>query len=118
MASRPIQDVDLIGPPTRTRESYHPRYARSRICTAWYVRDMDTTTLVVLIVVLSLALLCGGAALFLMLAMVLGFIILRRRGRKGVTPREAVSEGVEQVSQVFRRRPDGGLEPATEDDDD
>ena len=61
-------------------------------------------------------LLCGALAIFFFL-FVLGVVLLRRRGKKDVTAKEAVSAGVESVSQVFRRTP-GGLSPDEDEDED
>lgn len=77
---------------------------------------MDTTTLVALLVSLLTMLLCCGLGIF-MLLFVLGIVILRRRGRKKVSVKEAVSVGASTVSQVFVRG-QGGLEALGDDDDD
>ena len=42
---------------------------------------------------------CGG--FFLLLFLVLGMTLLRKKGKKDITPREAVVAGAEQVSQMF-----------------
>jgi hypothetical protein len=78
---------------------------------------VDTTTLVALLVSLLSMLLCCGLGIF-MLLFVLGIIILRRRGRKKVSVKEAVSVGASTVSQVFVRGQGGGLEALGDDDDD
>ena len=80
---------------------------------------MSSTIISILCSLLSL-LVCLGVA-FLFFCFVLGIILLRRRGKKNVTAREAVSTGVESVSMVFRRNEDGELAAVTgegEDDDD
>lgn len=71
-----------------------------------------------LFIVLSLAtLLCGGGGCILVFLFILGFILLRRRGKKQVTAKEAVKVGAETVSQVFMRT-NKGLQAADDDDDD
>ncbi|MEZ4323013.1 MAG: hypothetical protein R3F61_36440 [Myxococcota bacterium] len=77
---------------------------------------MDTGTIIGLLVSLLTTLLCCGIGIF-MLLFVLGIIILRRRGKKKVSVKEAVSAGAETVSQVFVRG-QGGLEALGDDDDD
>ena len=47
--------------------------------------------------------------------MIIGFVLLRRRGKKQVTAKEAVEAGVESVSAVFVRTKDG-LEELDDDD--
>lgn len=78
------------------------------------VPPMDSS-LIIIIVSALLSLLCCGGTLFLFV-LILGFVLLRRRGKKEVTAREAMNAGVESVSQVFVRG-QGGLEPADDDDD-
>lgn len=72
---------------------------------------------ITLICSLLSTLLCAGMA-FLFFCFVLGIILLRRRGKKNVTAREAVSTGVESVSMVFRRNADGELAAVTGEDED
>ena len=69
---------------------------------------MSTGVIISIIVSLISLLLCAGFA-FLLFCLVLGFVLLRRRGKKQVTATEAVSVGVERVSSVFRRNADGEL---------
>ena len=79
---------------------------------------MDSTvTIVALVVSILSSLLCCGAGIFLFL-LVLGIFLLRRRGKKKVTVKEAVSAGAESVSQVFVRKPGGGLAELDDDEDD
>jgi hypothetical protein len=75
---------------------------------------MGTSTIVAIIVSLLLTLLCAGSGL-LMLFLVVGVMVLRRRGRKANSAKEIVSVGVESVSQVFMRT-GKGLEPVDDDD--
>ena len=75
---------------------------------------MDSSILFALFSLFLSALCCGGFVLIFVL--ILGFVLLRRRGQKKVTARAAMSAGVESVSQVFVRGK-GGLQPADEDDD-
>lgn len=49
--------------------------------------------------------------------MVIGFVILRRRGKGDVTAKEAAKVGMQSVSQVFVRG-SGGLDPLDDDDED
>lgn len=77
---------------------------------------MSLTTIIGLLVSLLTMVLCCGLALFVFLLAV-GLVILRRRGKKDVTMKEAVSAGAETVSQVFVRG-QGGLEALGDDDDD
>jgi hypothetical protein len=77
---------------------------------------MTTTTIIAVLVFALSTLACGGVGFFLFVAIV-GFIVLRRRGKKGVSAKEAVSVGVESVSQVFVRG-SGGLQALDDDDDD
>ncbi len=74
---------------------------------------MDSSLIIVIISAL-LSLLCCGGTLFLFV-LILGFVLLRRRGQKDVTARDAMSAGVESVSQVFVRGK-SGLEAADDDD--
>ena len=76
---------------------------------------MDSTSLVALVVSLVLSLLCCGVGVFLFV-LVLGFWLLRRRGKKNVTMREAVKTGAVSVSQVFVRG-QGGLQDYDDSDD-
>ena len=78
---------------------------------------MDITTLIALVVSALFALLCGGGGFLIFLFGIVGFIVLRRRGKKAVTAKEAVSAGVESVSQVFVRG-SGGLQALDDDEDD
>ena len=73
---------------------------------------MSTGLIISIIVSLLSVLLCGGVAFF-MFCLVLGVVLLRRRGRKNVTAKEAVTHGVETVSMVFRRNAQGDLEAVT-----
>ena len=77
---------------------------------------MDTTSIIVILVSLLMSLVCFGVCVF-MLLLVIGIVILRRRGKKDVSMREAVSTGAETVSQVFVRG-QGGLEAYDDEDDD
>jgi len=79
------------------------------------VRAMDSSLIIVIVSAL-LSLLCCGGTLFLFV-LILGFVLLRRRGKKNVSARDAMNAGVESVSQVFVRGEGGGLEPADDDDD-
>ena len=76
--------------------------------------SMMTLLFFLLVCVVSLGVCAGGTLFFLFLV---GFLMLRRRGKKKVTAKEAVSAGVESVSQVFMRKP-GGLADLDDDDDD
>lgn len=78
------------------------------------VPAMDSS-LIIIIVSTLLSLLCCGGTMFLFV-LILGFVLLRRRGKKDVTARDAMNAGVESVSQVFVRG-QGGLQPADDDDD-
>lgn len=77
---------------------------------------MDTSSIIVILVSLLMSLVCFGVCVF-MLLLVIGIVILRRRGKKDVSMREAVSTGAETVSQVFVRG-QGGLEAYDDDEDD
>ena len=77
---------------------------------------MDSTSLIALAVSLVLSLLCCGLGVFLFVV-VLGFWLLRRRGKKKITVKEAMKTGAVSVSQVFVRG-QGGLKNLDEDDDD
>lgn len=77
---------------------------------------MDPTGIIIIVSAL-LSVLCGGATCIFIALMILGFVLLRRRGKKKVTAQEAVKAGVESVSQVFVRG-QGGLSPMDDDDDD
>lgn len=77
---------------------------------------MSFTTIIGLLVSLLTTVLCCGLALFIFLLLV-GLVILRRRGKKDVSMKEAVSTGAETVSQVFVRG-QGGLEALGDEDDD
>jgi hypothetical protein len=76
---------------------------------------MDTGTLIGLVVSLVLSLLCCGVGVLLFL-LVLGFWLLRRRGKKKITLQQAVKQGAVSVSQVFVRG-QGGLSAMDDDDD-
>ena len=65
---------------------------------------------------LVLSLLCVGAVLLFLVVLLVGVVLLRRRGSK-VTVKGAVSVGAESVSQVFMRTK-GGLADMDDDDDD
>ena len=60
--------------------------------------------------------LCGGTAFFFF-CLVLGIVLLRRRGKK-ITARKAVTTGVQTVSSVFRRNEAGDLVEVGADEDD
>ncbi len=75
---------------------------------------MDTGTLIAITVSLLLSLFCCGIGVFLFV-LLLGFLMLRRRGKKKISMKDAVSAGAERVSQVFVRGK-GGLEAADDDD--
>lgn len=77
---------------------------------------MDTSMLIALLFSLLTTLVCCGIGILLLL-FVLGMYILRRRGAKDVSLKEAVTTGAETVSQVFVRG-QGGLEALGDDDDD
>jgi hypothetical protein len=77
---------------------------------------MDTGTLVAIVISLLMSLFCCGIGVF-MFVLLLGFMLLRRRGKKKITMKQAVSAGAERVSQVFVRGK-GGLQAADDDDDD
>lgn len=76
------------------------------------VPPMDTSLIIGLVSAL-LSLLCCGGTLFLFV-LILGFVLLRRRGQQDVSARDAMNAGVESVSQVFVRGK-GGLEAADDD---
>ena len=78
---------------------------------------MDTTTLIALAVSALFAVVCGGGGFLVFVLGIVGFIVLRRRGKKTVSAQEAVSAGVESVSQVFVRG-QGGLQALDDDEDD
>lgn len=76
-----------------------------------------STTLIAIVVLGLSTLLCGGAVFVLFLVvLVVGIVVLRRRGKK-VTPKAAMKQGAASVSQVFMRT-GKGLEAVDEDDDD
>jgi hypothetical protein len=62
------------------------------------------------------SLLCSGGFCLFVFFMIVGVVVLRRRGKK-VTAKKAMQQGVESVSQVFVRG-SGGLEDFDDDDDD
>jgi len=62
------------------------------------------------------SLLCSGGFCLFVFLMIVGVVVLRRRGKK-VTAKGAMQQGVESVSQVFVRG-QGGLEDFDDDDDD
>ena len=74
-------------------------------------------SLIIMIVSLTLSLLCSGGFCLFFVFLIVGIIVLRRRGKKEVSAKEAVAAGVESVSQVFVRGK-MGLEELDEDDDD
>ncbi len=76
---------------------------------------MSVTTIIGLLVSLLTTVFCCGIALFIFL-LIVGMVILRRRGKKDVSMKEAVSAGAETVSQVFVRG-QGGLEALGDEDD-
>jgi hypothetical protein len=78
---------------------------------------VSTTTIIVIISSL-LAFLCAGVGFVLFLLFVIGLVLLRRRGKKKVTAKEAVAAGAERVSQVFMRTKGGGLQAVDGSDDD
>ena len=73
-------------------------------------------TIIGLVVSMILSLLCCGFGIFLFL-LVIGIVLLRRRGKKDITMKAAVSAGAESVSQVFVRGKGGQLDADDEDDD-
>jgi UPF0716 family protein affecting phage T7 exclusion len=77
---------------------------------------VDISIIISLVVSVLCSLMCFGAGVLVLLA-ILGFMMLRRRGKQNVTAKEAVAAGAERVSQVFRRSPGGGLEAVDDDDD-
>lgn len=77
---------------------------------------MDTTAIITLLFGLLTTLVCCGVGILIVL-FALGLLILRRRGKKQVSMKEAVTTGAETVSQVFVRG-QGGLEALGDDDDD
>lgn len=77
---------------------------------------MDTTSIIMLLVSLLTTLICFGVCIFMVLLLI-GIIILRRRGNKKVSMREAVTTGAETVSQVFVRG-QGGLQAYDDDEED
>ena len=77
---------------------------------------MSTSAIAGLVCSLLSALLCAAVA-FLLFVTVIGFIVLRRRGKSDVTPKEAAKVGMESVSQVFVRG-SRGLEPLDDEDED
>jgi TRAP-type C4-dicarboxylate transport system permease small subunit len=74
---------------------------------------MDIVSIVLYYVLPTLS--CCCCPLFVVLLFVVGFMTLRKRGKKA-TPQEAIREGVVQVSQVFNRNK--LREQALADDDD
>ncbi len=65
---------------------------------------------------LLVSVLCSGGFCMFMFFLIVGIVVLRRRGKK-VTAKGAVQQGVESVSQVFVRGK-AGLEDFDDDDDD
>ena len=61
---------------------------------------MDSTVIYI-VAGLSSLLCCAGV--FLIFCLILGFFLLRKKGKKDATAREAISAGVVQVSQAFSR---------------
>ncbi|MFN7142639.1 MAG: hypothetical protein ACK4YP_02605 [Myxococcota bacterium] len=55
------------------------------------------------ILLISLSGLCCCMGFFLLLFLVVGLLFLRKRGKKDISPQEAVKVGAEQVSQMFVR---------------
>lgn len=78
---------------------------------------MSTGTIIAIVVSLLVTSLCAGAGFLLVLFFIVGVVMLRRRGKKNVTAKEAVQAGAERVSQVFTRT-SGGLQAVDDDDDD
>ncbi|MEZ4238874.1 MAG: hypothetical protein R3F59_39215 [Myxococcota bacterium] len=78
---------------------------------------MNTTYLIISVVMLLISLVCAAAAVLLLLLFVVGLVMLRRRGKKNISAREAVQAGAERVSQVFMRT-EGGLRPVDDEDED
>ena len=72
------------------------------------------SSLLVIVVALSGLLCCFGSVFIIFIAF--GFILLRRRGKKKITAKEAVSAAAEQVSQVFVRG-QGGLSALDDEED-
>ena len=77
---------------------------------------MEQNGLIIALVGFLVCLLCCGTGI-LFLLLILGFVILRRRGQECAKTKAAVSVGAETVSQVFVRG-QGGLEALGDDDDD
>ena len=77
---------------------------------------MDLSIIISLLVSVVCSLLCFGAGILLLL-FVIGLVLLRKRGKQNVTAQEAVAAGAERVSQVFRRKPGGGLEAVDDEED-
>lgn len=75
---------------------------------------MSSVTLI--ISVLSSLCCCGG--FFLLLFLVLGMVLLRKRGKKDISPKEAVVAGAEQVSQMFVRPKKSREELMRDEDED
>lgn len=76
---------------------------------------MDITSILSILISLFLSLLCCGFWVLIFL-LVLGFFLLRRRGKKKVTAAEAVKVAAVEVSQVFVRGKHG-LEVLDDDDE-
>ena len=74
------------------------------------------SSLVCSILGLIASLLCSGGFCLFVFFMIVGVVVLRRRGKK-VTAKTAMQQGVESVSQVFVRG-SAGLEDFDDDDDD
>lgn len=75
---------------------------------------MDFASILSIAISLILSLLCCGFWIFLFL-LVLGIFLLRRRGKKMVSPTQAVKVAAVEVSQVFVRGKHG-LEVLEDDD--
>jgi uncharacterized membrane protein len=78
---------------------------------------VTTGSIIAIVVSLLVTATCLGAGFFLLLFFVVGLVMLRRRGKKNVTAKEAVQVGAERVSQVFMRT-SGGLQAVDDDADD
>ncbi len=78
---------------------------------------MELSFIIGIALALTFTVLCGGGGLLFIILGIVGFVMLRKRGKTKVSAKEAVTAGVESVSQVFVRT-GGGLEAFDDDDDD
>lgn len=74
---------------------------------------MDSLTLIISLV----SSLCCCLGFFLLLFLIVGILFLRKRGKKNITPKEAVVVGAEQVSQMFVRNKKSREELMREEDE-